>query len=95
MENIKIGDEDKTFFLLSSLPKSYKGFVDTMLYSRTTLTLEDVKAFLVSKEIQRHSEDLDQHLGEGLMAKVEKKKDKKKKKTRINPRKRTSLRKRR
>ncbi|KAH9681570.1 Integrase catalytic domain-containing protein [Citrus sinensis] len=80
VENIKICDEDKAFFLLSSLPKSYEGFVDTMLYGRTTLTLEDVKAFLCSKEIQRHSGDLEQNPGERLMAKVEKKKDKKKKK---------------
>ncbi|KAH9801638.1 hypothetical protein KPL71_001098 [Citrus sinensis] len=80
VESIKIGDEDKAFFLLSSLPKSYEGFVDTMLYGRTTLTLEDVKASLCSKEIQRHSGDLDQNPGEGLMAKAEKKKDKKKKK---------------
>ncbi|KAH9782075.1 Integrase catalytic domain-containing protein [Citrus sinensis] len=61
VENIKIGDEDKTFFLMSSLPKSYERFVDTMLYGRTTLTLEDVKASLCSKEIQRHSRDLDQN----------------------------------
>lgn len=35
VENIKINDEDKAFFLLSSLLKSYKGFVDTMLYGRS------------------------------------------------------------
>ncbi|KAH9752456.1 hypothetical protein KPL71_014688 [Citrus sinensis] len=81
VETIKIGDKDKAFFLLSSLPKSYEGFVDTTLYGRTTLTLEDVKASLCSKEIQRHSGDLDQNPGEGLMAKAEKKKDKKKKKS--------------
>ena len=43
VENVKITDEDKAFFLLSSLPKIYEGFVDTMLYGRTTLTLEDEK----------------------------------------------------
>ncbi|KAH9781781.1 hypothetical protein KPL71_008610 [Citrus sinensis] len=80
VESIKIGDEDKAFFLLSSLLKSYECFVDTMLYGKTTLTIEDVKASLCSKEIQRHSGDLDQNPGEGLMAKAEKKKDKKKKK---------------
>ncbi|KAH9806495.1 hypothetical protein KPL71_002780 [Citrus sinensis] len=56
VENVKICDEDKAFFLLSSLPKSYEGFVDTMLYGRTTLTLEDVKASLSSKEIQKNNE---------------------------------------
>ncbi|KAH9670481.1 hypothetical protein KPL70_017006 [Citrus sinensis] len=78
VERIKIGDEDKAFFLLSSLPKSYEGFVHTMLYERITLTLEDVKASLCSKEIQRHSGDLDQNLSEGLVAKAEKKKKKSK-----------------
>ena len=50
-ENVKIRDENKVFFLLSSLPQSYEGFVDTMLYRKATLTLEDVKASLSLKEI--------------------------------------------
>lgn len=50
-ENVKIGGEDKAFFLLSSLPQSYQGFVDTMLYRRTTLTLENFKASLSPKDI--------------------------------------------
>lgn len=52
VENIKIGGEDKAFFfyLLSSLSKSHKGFVDTMLYDRTTITLEDVKVYLCQKK---------------------------------------------
>lgn len=45
VKNVKISNEDKVFFLLSSLPKSYKGFVDTMLYGRTSLTLEYIKVF--------------------------------------------------
>lgn len=80
LENIKIEDEDKAFFLQSSLPKSYKGFMDTMLYDRTSLTLKDIKASLCLKEIQRHTGDLDTNLGEGLMVNSEKRKDKKKKK---------------
>ncbi|KAH9680375.1 Integrase catalytic domain-containing protein [Citrus sinensis] len=55
IENVKITDEDKALFLLSLLPKIYEGFVDTMLYGRTTLTLEDVKASLSSKEIQKNN----------------------------------------
>ena len=50
-ENITISDEDKAFFMLSLPPKSYEGFVDTMLYGIITLTLEDVKASMCSKEI--------------------------------------------
>ncbi|KAH9679843.1 hypothetical protein KPL71_026299 [Citrus sinensis] len=73
VENVKISDEDKAFFLLSSLPKPYEGFVDTMLYGRTSLTLEDVKASLCSKEIHRNEHD--ESNGEGLVARKEKKKD--------------------
>ena len=43
--------------------------------------VEDMKVSLCSKEIQRHSGDLDQNPGEGLVAKAEKKKDKEKKKS--------------
>ncbi|KAH9658262.1 Integrase catalytic domain-containing protein [Citrus sinensis] len=75
VENVKISDEDKAFFLLSSLPKPYEGFVDTMLYGRTSLTLEDAKASLCSKEIQRNEND--ESNGEGLVARKEKKKDQK------------------
>ena len=95
VENIKISYEDKAFFLLSSLPKSYEGFVDTMLYGRTTLTLEDVKASLCSKEIQRHSRDPDQNPGKGLMAKLKRRKIRRKRRARISLRKKMSPRKRR
>ena len=78
VKNVKISDEDKAFFLLSSLPKSYESFVDTMLYRRTTLTLEDVKASLSSKEIQKNN-GLETSDGEGLIARSEKKRDQKNK----------------
>ena len=52
VENVEINDKDKAFFMLSSLPKSYEGFVNTMLYGRTTLTLEDVKASLIQKRFK-------------------------------------------
>ena len=42
VENIKIGGDEKAFFLLSSLLKSYKGFVDIMLCGRTSFALEDI-----------------------------------------------------
>ncbi|GJU19683.1 retrovirus-related pol polyprotein from transposon TNT 1-94 [Tanacetum coccineum] len=37
-----IKDEEQALLMLSSLPKSYKPFVQTMLTGRTTLTFEDV-----------------------------------------------------
>ena len=77
-ENVKIIDENKAFFLLSSLPQSYEGFVDTMLYRRATLTLEDVKASLSSKEIQRNNGHEISN-GEGLIARTRKKKEQKNK----------------
>ncbi|KAL5745297.1 hypothetical protein ACOSP7_026443 [Xanthoceras sorbifolium] len=53
LENIEISydDEDEAFMLLRSLPSSYKHFRDTLIYSRQTLKLEDVKAALFSKEL--------------------------------------------
>nr|GEU42455.1 retrovirus-related Pol polyprotein from transposon TNT 1-94 [Tanacetum cinerariifolium] len=44
-----IEEEDLALLLLTSLPASYKHFVDTLLYGREALTLEDVMATLNSK----------------------------------------------
>ncbi|GJY98970.1 hypothetical protein Tco_0516400 [Tanacetum coccineum] len=49
---VKFEDEDIALFLLTSLPASYEHFVDTLLYGREELTLEDMMATLHLKEIK-------------------------------------------
>lgn len=51
--DVKIEDENPALILLCLLPKSYENFIDTMLYGRTTITVNDVKDSLMSKELKR------------------------------------------
>ncbi|GJY91424.1 retrotransposon protein, putative, ty1-copia subclass [Tanacetum coccineum] len=62
---VKFEDEDLALLLLTSLPASYEHFVDTLLYEREALTLEDVMATLNSKEIKERSKAKGDD-GEGL-----------------------------
>ncbi|GJW27376.1 retrotransposon protein, putative, ty1-copia subclass [Tanacetum coccineum] len=62
---VKFEDEDLALLLLTSLPASYEHFVDTLLYGREALTLEDVMAILNSKEIKERSKAKGDD-GEGL-----------------------------
>ena len=49
--DVKIDDEDKVILLAVSLPPSYKHFKEIMLYSNSdTISFEDVKSNLLSKE---------------------------------------------
>ncbi|GKB47608.1 zinc finger, CCHC-type containing protein [Tanacetum coccineum] len=48
--DIEIEDEDRALMLLTSLPLSYENFVETLLYRREYLTMEDVLATLNSRE---------------------------------------------
>ncbi|GJY42489.1 retrotransposon protein, putative, ty1-copia subclass [Tanacetum coccineum] len=62
---VKLEDEDLALLLLTSLPASYEHFVDTLLYGREALTLENVVATLNSKEIKERSKAKGDD-GEGL-----------------------------
>ena len=46
-----LSDEDKVLLLISFLPKSYEHFVDALMYGRQTLTLDEVKSALSTKEL--------------------------------------------
>ncbi|GKB67042.1 hypothetical protein Tco_0928454, partial [Tanacetum coccineum] len=54
--NTVISDEDQALLLLTSFPLSYDNFVETLLYGRDTLKLEDMLATLNSKELQKMTE---------------------------------------
>ncbi|GKA57069.1 retrovirus-related pol polyprotein from transposon TNT 1-94 [Tanacetum coccineum] len=60
-----ISDEDQAFLLLTSLPSSYDNLVETFLYGRDTMKLEDVVATLNSRELQKMTEAKGDD-GEGL-----------------------------
>ena len=50
--DIKLDDEDLALIVLCSLPESYENFVNSMLYGRESITLEDVKASLNSAALR-------------------------------------------
>ncbi|GJR60184.1 retrovirus-related pol polyprotein from transposon TNT 1-94 [Tanacetum coccineum] len=56
---VKFKDEDLALLLLTSLPASYKHFVDTLLYGREALTLEDVMATLNSNQGESQDRSLE------------------------------------
>ncbi|KAH9722896.1 Integrase catalytic domain-containing protein [Citrus sinensis] len=73
-----LDDEDKALLLISSLPRSYGNFVDALMYGRQTLSLDEVKSALNTKELQGKQDHLGVEFGQGLTAKA--KSDGKKKK---------------
>lgn len=50
--DIKIESEDQALIVLCSLPPSYDNFVDTLLYGKDSISLDDVSNALKSKELK-------------------------------------------
>ncbi|GKE31825.1 zinc finger, CCHC-type containing protein, partial [Tanacetum coccineum] len=61
-----IKDEDQALMLLTSLPSSYENFVETLLYGRESLTMEDVMVTLNSRELKKRTEGTKEVAGDGL-----------------------------
>ncbi|KAK9080130.1 hypothetical protein SSX86_001805 [Deinandra increscens subsp. villosa] len=68
LENIeiKVDDEDQAILLLSAFPQSYENFVDTLMYGRETLSMEEVLAALKSRELKKRTEEVKDEGSEGL-----------------------------
>nr|GEU53542.1 zinc finger, CCHC-type [Tanacetum cinerariifolium] len=64
--DIEIEDEDQAVMLLTSLPSSYENFVETLLYGRESLTMEDVLAILNSRELKKKLKVQKEEAGDGL-----------------------------
>ena len=65
---VKYDEEDLGLILLCSLPPSYATFRDTILYSRDTLTLDEVYDALFSKEKMHKLVGSSDNMAEGLVA---------------------------
>nr|GEX19376.1 retrovirus-related Pol polyprotein from transposon TNT 1-94 [Tanacetum cinerariifolium] len=52
--------------LLTLLPSSYENFVDTLLYGKKSLIMEDVLVSLNSKELKKRTEGTKKEAGDGL-----------------------------
>ena len=65
---VKYDDEDLGLILLYSLPSSYSNFRDTILYSRDTLTFEEVYESMHSKETMKQLVNGYEDKAKGLVA---------------------------
>ena len=65
--DVKIDEEDKALIPLSSLTESYDHFLATMLYGKETLIFEEVTSTLLSNEIRKRQNQVEQE-GSNLVA---------------------------
>src|SRR3954462_4389371 len=67
--DIKVESKDQALIVLSSLPASYESFVDTLLYGKDTISLDDFSSTLKSKELKKSfSGGMDVSKSQGLVA---------------------------
>jgi len=64
----KMEDVDKAMLLLTSLPDSYENLVNTIIYGKDSLVLEEVKGTLISYDARKNSASSSSEKGEGLIA---------------------------
>lgn len=77
-----LNDKFKALLLVSSLPKSYEHSVDDVIYGMQTLTLDEVKVALNTRELQGKQDVMENGSSEVLTTK--RRYDKKKKKRKGN-----------
>ncbi|GJY90391.1 hypothetical protein Tco_0505587 [Tanacetum coccineum] len=56
------------------IKKAYNNFVETLMYGRESLTIEDVLATLNSRELKKRTEGIKEETGDGLYVREVKKK---------------------
>src|SRR3954468_20792952 len=56
--DIKVESEDQAMILLCSLPRSYDTFVDTLLYGKDSISLDDFSSALKSRELKKSFSDM-------------------------------------
>ena len=69
--DVKMEDEDVAMILLASLPLSYENFVSSISVGKESLTLEEVKSSLFSRELRMKASGIgDDNQASGLFAKT-------------------------
>lgn len=93
LENIevKVDNEDQMLLLICSLSSSCDSLVDTLIYGRESLTLEEVQVALMSKELSKKSKHREAAMGENLTARGRSEKRDEKGKNRSRSKSKTKL----